>query len=152
MTVITAAKLREEAARAREIAEQLARDAAAATAAELEASRPKCPTLEDGESAILGFERYQSGRAYVYAAVVFRQGRNIRVAVTGNEARRFNWAGFLSFVGEANWPTLFLMNMGHPLLPPGAEPPVAERMGRYGRVLDTQTVDTVTPFTQGGYS
>lgn len=134
MTVITAAKLREEAAKAREIAEQLARDAAAATAAEAEASRPRCPTIGEGEHVFVGFERYQSGRAYVYAAIGWRTGRNVRWAITGNETRRFNWPGLLAFIGESNWGTLHRMNMGERLLPEGLEPPIAERMGSYGRV------------------
>lgn len=145
--VITAAELRRQAAQAREIAAQLARDADAATRAELEASRPRCPLIgSDAESALVSFTRYQSGREYRYAAVGWRTGRSIRWAVTGANTDRFNWPGLLAFIGEANWPSIRLLEEGEPLLPPGTEPPVAEKMGRYGRVLGSST-----PFAPGGY-
>lgn len=147
MTVMTAAKMREEAARAREIADQLARDAAAATAAEIEASRPRCPTIAEGDNPVIYFTKYQAGREYGYAAIGWRTGRSVRWAVTGNTTDRFNWPGLLAFIGEANWPSIVRMTGAEHLLPPGAEPPVAEQMGRYGRVLGTRTVDTVTPYT-----
>ncbi|AYP70074.1 hypothetical protein I5G62_gp88 [Mycobacterium phage CRB2] len=145
--VITAAELRRQAAQAREIAEQLARDASAATRAELEASRPKCPVLiGEGDSAMVGFTRYQSGREYRYAAIGWRTGRSVRWMVTGEETRRFNWPGLLAFIGEANWSSLVRLVEGERLLPEGVEPPVAEEMGRFGRVLGSST-----PFAPGGY-
>ncbi|UXE04459.1 hypothetical protein SEA_FUNSIZED_88 [Mycobacterium phage Funsized] len=142
MSVVTssAAELRREAAKAREIADELARQAAEAAVAEREASRPKMPVIPAGEARVVTFTRYQSGREYAYAALGWREGRSYRWAVTGSETRRFNWPGLLDFIGEANWASLAFVTAATPILPPGAEPPVAEEMARYGRVRRTVPV------------
>lgn len=139
----SAAELRRQAAQAREIADQLARDAAAAAVAEREASRPKMPQIMDGAPTCVTFTKYQAGREYAYAAVGWRTGRSIRWAVTGSTTDRFNWPGLLDFIGEANWSTLRVVTDQEYVLSPEAEPPAAEKMGSYGRV-----VDTVSPYTQ----
>lgn len=148
MTIVTsrAAELRREAEQARRVADELARQASEAAAAEREASRPKMPEMSEGDHPVVYFTRYQAGREYGYAAIGWRTGHSYRWAVTGQETRRFNWPGLLDFIGEANWPSLVRMTGADHLLPPGAEPGVAERMGRYGRVLGTETVDTVSPY------
>lgn len=147
----SAAALQEEANAAARIAAELANQAAAARRAEIEASKPRQPVVTPDDTVVLYFEKYQSGRAYGFAAIGFAvpvarsaaaaaRGdvrHHVRWAVTGEETRRFNWAGLLQFVGEANWATLVTMTGGTHLLPPGAEPPVAERMGPFGRVLGT---------------
>lgn len=136
----TAAELHRQAEQAREIADELAKEATAAARAELEASRPKMPAVAEGATVIVAFARYQSGRNYDYAAVGWRDGRSVRWAVTGQEGRRFNWPGLLAWVGEANWPSLRIMTTGSYLITEGSEPAVAETMGRYGRVLHTETI------------
>ncbi|QWY84429.1 hypothetical protein SEA_KNOCKER_87 [Mycobacterium phage Knocker] len=140
MSVVTssAAELRRQAEQARQIADDLARQAAEALVAEREATRPKMPAMGAEDRPVIYFERYQAGKSYSYAAIGWREGRSYRWAVTGSESRRFNWPGLLDFIGEANWPTIVAMTGGEHLLPAGAEPPVAERMGRYGRVLGTE--------------
>ena len=139
----TSAELQAEADQAARIAADLAEQAAAARRAELEASRPKEPPVEAGLPEFVMFSRYQSGRFYTYAAIGWVEGRGrhqvTRWAVTGEETRRFNWAGLLAFIGEGNWGTLYQFTDSRALMPKGAEPPVAERMGRYGRVLGTET-------------
>lgn len=50
-----------------------------------------------------------------------------------------------------------MLTPGETLLPPGAEPPVAETMGSYGRVLRTEAVvertnSDVDPFAGGIFS
>ena len=126
-----------------------------AAAAEREASRPQQPLILEGPqfSAVVGFRRYQGGREYHYAAIGWRDGRSIRWAVTGQESRRFNWSGLLEFIGAANWHTLHRLHEGDSLFTVAAEPPAAERMGKYGRVLATEDVttgDTVTPLVTYG--
>lgn len=153
MTVITAAKLREEAAKAREIADQLAADAAAATAAEAEARRPKMPPVDaDGLATVITFVKYQSGREYNYAAVGWRVGRNVRWSVTGTYTGRYNWPGLLAFIGEANWHSIAVVTETRKLLPPELEPPVVEQMGGYGRVIGTQSVEPGGQFAQSPYA
>lgn len=153
---VTAAQLRAEAARAREAAEQLTRQAAEMAVAEEEARKPQCPQVMEGAPTYVTFTRYMNGREYAYAAVGWRIGRSVRWAVTGSEERRFNWPALLQFVGEANWSTLRVVTDQEPILTPGGEPPVAEVMGRYGRVQGTEVVDddsvvailtTRSPFT-----
>ncbi len=140
----SAAQLRREAEQAARIAEDLARQATEAALAEREASRPKMPPVDvDGKTTVITFVRYQSGREYQYAAIGWRTGRSVRWAVTGSETRRFNWPGLLDFIGEANWHSIAEVTETRRILPRSAEPPVAETMGRYGRVLG---VDTVTPY------
>ncbi|AGT12824.1 hypothetical protein REPROBATE_88 [Mycobacterium phage Reprobate] len=155
---VTAAQLRAEAARARSIAEELTRQAAEQAIAEEEARKPKMPRVAQGEHPVVAFERYQSGRNYNYAAVGWRDGRSVRWAVTGQEGRRFNWPGLLQFIGEANWATLRSLVDGDSLLPEGVEPPVAEEMGAFGRVLGTSDpsadegiVAILTSYAPGGY-
>lgn len=156
---VSAAQLRAEAARARAIAEELTRQAAEQSVAEEEARKPKMPRVAEGEHPVVAFERYQSGRNYAYAAVGWRDGRSVRWAVTGQEGRRFNWPGLLQFIGEANWGTLRSLVDGDSLLPEGVEPPVAEEMGDYGRVLGTSdpsddsivAVLTRARYAPGGY-
>ncbi|QPX62202.1 hypothetical protein PBI_INDLOVU_88 [Mycobacterium phage Indlovu] len=136
----TASELRRQAAEARELAERLAREAAEAALAEAEARRPKMPEVSADVRPIIGFTKYQSGKEYHYAARGWREGRSIRWAVTGSESRRFNWPGLLDFIGEANWPSIVVMTAGEHLVAEGQEPPVAERMGAFGRVVGTESV------------
>jgi hypothetical protein len=137
----TSAELDAQARKARAIADELAAQALAARRAELEASRPKMPEVDAADSTpVVVFSKYQSGREYHFAAIGWRQGRSVRWAVTGEETDRFNWPGLLNFIGEANWGTLRHVVTTVPLLPPGAEPPVAEKMGAFGRVIRTDTV------------
>jgi len=151
---VTAAQLRAEAERARRVADELTRQAAEQAVAEEEARKPKMPRVAEGENPVVAFERWQSGRSYAYAAVGFRNGRQVRWAVTGEETRRFNWPGLLAFVGEANWQTLRTLVDGDSLLPEGVEPPVAEDMGRFGRVLGTSDPSEGQPVVAAlvGYS
>lgn len=106
-----------------------------------------------GDRAVVSFSKYQSGRLYNYAAVGWVAAhvdeiaappaghKVVRWAVTGMETRRMNWAGLLDFIGEANWPTLYLMTEDKLLGPlPGEEGPIAEVMGNYGRVERTERV------------
>lgn len=137
----TASQLREEAARARKIADELNRQAVHAQIAEEEARRPKMPMVDADNTPVIVFERYQSGRSYNYAAIGWREGRSVRWAVTGSENRRFNWPGLLRFIGESNWATLRHVVTTVPLITPEAEPPVAETMGNYGRVKNIDTLD-----------
>ncbi|QBI96447.1 hypothetical protein SEA_DONNY_89 [Mycobacterium phage Donny] len=156
---VSAAQLRAEAARARAVADELTRQAAEQAVAEEEARKPKMPRVAQGENPVVAFSRYYSGREYAYAAVGWRDGRSVRWAVTGQEGRRFNWPGLLQFVGEANWATLRSLVDGESLLPEGVEPPVAEEMGDFGRVLGTSdpaepsivAVLTGSRFAPGGY-
>ena len=145
----TARELAIEAARAREIADQLARDAAEAARAEEDARRPKMPSVAEGAPVIVAFTKYMSGREYNYAAVGWRVGRSVRWMITGDDDRR-NWPGLLAFIGEANWPSLRTMITGSFMLPEGSEPAVVERMGAFGRVRATESVveplvDAVVP-------
>lgn len=138
----TAATLQAQADTAARIAKDLAQQAAAARRAEIEASRPQMPDVGgEGDRAIVCFTKYQSGREYNYAAIGWRQGRSVRWAVTGQTTDRMNWPGLLSFIGEANWPSLHSMTEDRLLGPlPGQEAPVRERMGSYGRVLSQEHV------------
>lgn len=138
---VTASQLRAEAARARAIAEELTRQAAEQAVAEEEARKPRCPQVMEGAPTYVTFTRYMNGREYAYAAVGWRAGRSVRWAVTGSEDRRFNWPALLQYVGEANWSTLRVVTDQEPILTPGGEPPVAEVMGRYGRVRGTEPVE-----------
>lgn len=139
-----AATLQAQADQAARIAQELAQQAAAARRAEIAASRPAEPPVEAGLPEFVMFSRYQSGRAYTYAAIGWVEGRGrnqvTRWAVTGSETRRFNWPGLLAFIGEANWSTLHQFTDTRSLLPAGGEPPVAEEMARYGRVRRTVPV------------
>ena len=159
---VTAAQLRAEAERARAVAEELTRQAAEQAIAEEEARKPRCPQVMEGAPTYVTFTRYMNGREYAYAAVGWRAGRSVRWAVTGSEDRRFNWPALLQYVGEANWSTLRVVVDQEPILTPGGEPPVAEVMGRYGRVERTEPViegdDSVvailtqrSPFTPRGF-
>lgn len=136
---ISAAELRAQAAAL--ISEAAAIDQAAAKAAQeaRDARKPKMPTVTAEEPAYVAFARYQAGRNYHYAAVGWRDGRNVRWMVTGATTNRFNWPGLLQWIGEANWPTLCPLTPGEPMVAPGDEPPVAEEMGNYGRVARTVT-------------
>ena len=138
---LTAAQLRAEAARARALADEMTRQAAEMAVAEEEARKPQCPKVEENVPVFVTFTRYLNGREYAYSAVGWRIGRSVRWAVTGSEERRFNWPALLQFVGEANWSTLQRVTAQEPILTPGGEPPVAEVMGRYGRVQGTEVVD-----------
>ena len=144
----TSAKIVAEARRARVIADKLAQQALDASRAELEASRPKCPNVTEGAPTFVTFTKYQAGREYAYAAVGWRTGRSIRWAVTGATTERYNWRGLLAFIGEANWSTIRVVTDQEYLLESGDEPPVAEEMGSYGRVLSTRTVNNKTKETQ----
>lgn len=158
---VTAAQLHVEAQRMRALADEMTRQAAAQAVAEEEARKPKMPSVNDGP-IVVAFSRYLNGREYAYAAVGWRNGRSVRWAVTGMEERRFNWPGLLQFVGEANWSTLRTMTDGDSLLPEGYEPPVAEEIGAFGRVLGTSdparhtacvcSLTSVIDFTPGGYA
>lgn len=139
----SAAELREMAARYIALANDKERREAEEARRALEASKPRCPELVPGQSAILWFSKYMSGKDYVYAAVVWKQGGSEpRVAVSSTLDRgghRFNWAGFLNFVGPANWTTIRRVTESTPLIT--SEPPVAERMGDYGKVLGHEIVE-----------
>ncbi|ABE67485.1 hypothetical protein PBI_QYRZULA_75 [Mycobacterium phage Qyrzula] len=121
-------------------ARELRRQAALLAQAQLEASRPRMPELGgEGDHAVVSFTKYQSGREYRYAAIGWRVGRSVRWAVTGETTSRYNWNGLLEFIGEANWPSLYLMVVDKLLGPtPGNEPPVSEKMGPFGRVESTR--------------
>ncbi|AHK12041.1 hypothetical protein Hosp_087 [Mycobacterium phage Hosp] len=139
----SAAYLRAEAARLLEAAGEAERAEARALLLAREAARPKMPEVGEGPAYVV-FRRYQAGREYAYAAVGWREGRSVRWAVTGAETRRFNWPGLLEFIGEANWSTLWTVTAADRLGPePGAEPPTAEVMGRFGRVERSETVGAV---------
>lgn len=138
--VESAGSLRAQAQQARELADRLARAAAEAAVAEEAARKPACPQVMEGAPTYVTFTRYMNGREYAYAAVGWRAGRSVRGAITGSEDRRFNWPALLQYVGEANWSTLRVVTDQEPILTPGGEPPVAEVMGRYGRVLGTEPV------------
>ena len=148
----SAADLAVEAARARAIADELARQAADQARVERLARTPKEPELEPGLPEFVMFTKYQSGRVYTYAAVGWAEGRGRtqvnRWAITGQEARRFNWAALLKFVGESNWGSLRVFTDARPLLDPGSEPEVAEVMGAFGKVERTE--DVVTPLVGYG--
>ncbi|AZS07681.1 hypothetical protein SEA_DURGA_99 [Mycobacterium phage Durga] len=126
------------AAEAEKAAAAFRKQAAEIARAAEEARRPKMPTVHTGVSVVVTFRRYTSGREYNYAAIGWRTGTSVRWAVTGTETRRFNWAGLLDFIGEANWHTLAEVTQTRTVLASGVEPPVAEVMGRYGKVLRTE--------------
>ncbi|AVO24752.1 hypothetical protein SEA_MAGIC8_96 [Mycobacterium phage Magic8] len=134
----TPADLLAAAAEAEKAAAAFRRQAAEIARAAEEARRPKMPTVQTGVSVVVTFRRYTSGREYNYAAIGWRTGTSVRWAVTGTETRRFNWAGLLDFIGEANWHTLAEVTQTRTVLASGVEPPVAEVMGRYGEVLRTE--------------
>lgn len=138
---IRARDLREQAAAMLEEAGRIDRLVAQEELRRREERRPKCPHVGDGEHAVVSFTKYQAGREYAYAAVGWRVGRALRWTVTGQNTDRLNWPGLLQFIGEANWPSLYLMTPGERLGPDADdEEPVAERMGSYGRVLGTSGV------------
>ncbi|AGT12991.1 hypothetical protein KAYACHO_87 [Mycobacterium phage KayaCho] len=140
----SAAYLRQEAARLLELAGERERAEARALLMAREAARPKMPEVGADDRPVVYFTKYQAGREYSYAALGWREGRSVRWVVTGSETRRFNWPGLLEFIGEANWPSLVHMTGGDHLgPPPGAEPPTAEVMGRFGRVERSETVGAV---------
>lgn len=149
----TAAELQAEANQAAAVAKELARQAATARAAEEAASRPQMPEVAEGDCPVVYFTKYQGGREYHYAAIGWRVGRSVRWAVTGQVTDRMNWPGLLVFIGKANWPSLVHMTGGAHLLPAGAEPPVAERMGSFGRVHSTVDLHAGEDdgYTPGGY-
>ena len=137
------ARANSAAATAREFQRQAQELAAVERAARL----PVQPPIGGaGDRAIVSFSRYQSGRLYNYAAIGWRVGEHVRWAVTGTEKRRFNWAALLDFIGEANWPSMYLM-VEDRLLGPTAEQagPVVETVGNFGRVRATP----VDPFAGG---
>lgn len=143
---MTAAELRERAAAISRDAEAMRRMAAELDRTAEEARRPKCPRLRDGEHVVLTFSKFMSGVDYRFAAVGFRKGHSVRFTITGTEARRFTWAGFIAWVGEANWSTLCMATDGVRIGPePGQEPPVAEVMAPFGQVRRT---DFVASFTE----
>lgn len=127
------------------VARALRKQAEQTLAAEAEARRPRQPEVADGLPEFVMFSRYQSGRAHTYAAIGWREGHHVRWAVTGSETRRFNWRGLLAFIGEANWSTLHQFTDTTSLLPAGAEPPVAETMGEYGRVVSSAVLGDSMP-------
>lgn len=136
--------------RARFIEEQARREA-------LEYRRPKMPSVgEPGDTGIIRFTRYTSGKNYSFAAIGWRDGSAVRWVVTGQETRRFTWAALLNFIGEANWPSIELMVPGVRIGPePGEEPAVAETIGDYGRVVKTESLEPhlgkAGPFQYSGY-
>lgn len=141
-SMIDAAQLRTQAAKMMEEAASIDRAVAAEELRRREERRPKCPAVEVGEKVIVGFTKYQSGREYGYAAVGWRVGSAVRWTVTGQNTDRMNWTGLLTFIGEANWPSLYMFTAIEKLGPNADdEAPVAERMGSYGRVLGTSSMD-----------
>lgn len=141
----SAAELRSEAIALVAQADSLERNEAFARQLAEYERRPKAPKLKDGEARIIAFERYLSGRGYVYAAVGWRQGSNTRWCVTATgraeQGGRYNWQGLLKFIGEANWGTIREMLYGEPLIAPADEPAVVEQIGPYGRVAGTYDVN-----------
>lgn len=147
----TAAELRAQAAQMMADASRLDREVAQAELERREALKPKMPEVAEAAPVVVAFSKYQSGREYNYAAVGWRVGRQVRWTTTGQGGDRLNWPGLLQFIGEANWPSLRVMNDGDSLLPEGAEPPVVERMGSYGRVLGSSVVDPLVRAEVPGY-
>lgn len=157
----SSAQLREHAAAALAEAERLDRVRAELDRADREARKPKCPEMIEGEPVFLTFAKYLSGREYAYAAVGWRAGVNsTRWAVTGQGtndhrrgigAERFNWPGLLALVGEANWSSIRPLTPGEPLIAPADEPPVAERLGRYGTVESTSDPTAADPHVSPSY-
>lgn len=137
---MTSAQLMAEAKRAQAIAEEMLAQAGALALAEEAARKPKQPDLSQGPQYVV-FTKYQSGREYHYAAIGWRWGRSDRWTVTGQTSDRFTWAGLLAFIGEANWSSLAQVAALAPMVAPGNEPPVAERMGRYGTVIGVRLID-----------
>lgn len=131
-TGATAAELHREADAAQERYHALRRAARAAEKAEDAARRPKEPRPKPDLPEYVLFARYQGGRIYHYAAVGWNQGGQVRWAVTGQEARRFNWPGLLEFIGETNWSSLQHVTNSAEMVPAGAEPPAAETVGPFG--------------------
>ena len=58
-----------------------------------------------------------------------------------NDYGRYNWAGLLAFIGEANWGTLRQVETTLSLVNPDKVGPVKETVGTYGRVLGTEAVE-----------
>jgi hypothetical protein len=138
--------------------------------AALEAAKPKEPDLLGG-ATIVTFTKYESGRIYSYAAVGWRlDRRQSRWAITASvkparsgygssrvvvdEHGRYTWSGLLSFIGEANWPSIARVASVEYLLGDRAEPSVREVMGTYGKVAGTENVEPwhgkAGPFAPGG--
>lgn len=120
---------------------ELRRAARLAQKAEEESRRPAEPRPTPDLPEFILFARYTGGRVYHYAAVGWNVGGQVRWAVTGTEARRFNWPGLLEFIGEANWSTLQHVTNVEPLVAPGAEPPAAETVGSFGQIKRHGPVD-----------
>lgn len=141
----SAASLRAQAAALLEAAGERDRAEARALLLAREEARPKQPSLDEGGMpTVVTFVKYQAGREYQYAALGWKEGNSTRWVVTGQETRRLNWPGLLEFIGEANWPSLHLVTALTRIGPdPAAEAPVAEVMGRYGRVERTETLGQV---------
>lgn len=127
-------RLHREADAAQERYHALRREARSAEQAEEAARRPAEPRPEPDLPEYVLFSRYTSGRVYHYAAVGWNIGGHVRWAVTGQEARRFNWPGLLDFIGAANWSSLYHVTDTVSLMPPGAEVPAAETVGPFGAV------------------
>ena len=74
------------------------------------ARRPVMPEIANpSDSAVVVFNRYQSGKDYGYAAHGWREGSAVRWVVTGQNTERFNWQGLLEWIGEANWHSLHVV-------------------------------------------
>lgn len=133
-----ASEMRRQAAELMAEASRIEAAHAEAERAAREARKPKQPDVAG--PVFVTFQKYQSGRVYTYAAVGWDAGRgNVRWSVTGQPMERYNWPGLLALVGEANWPTLRPLTAGEPMMAPDDAPPVVERMGRFGRVVGTDT-------------
>lgn len=133
---MTAAQMRQAAQALLERAAEADRIEAEEKRKAFEAAKPK----EPGIGSIVRFAKVQSGRTYLYAAI---HGGGTRWAVTNTVsgvAGRYTWEGLLSFIGPANWSGLVLLDgPGTPLCP--TAPPVVERIGDHGEVLETQMVE-----------
>lgn len=115
------------------------------------ARRPVMPEIVNpGDSAVVVFNRYQSGKDYGYAAHGWREGSAVRWVVTGQNTERFNWPGLLEWIGEANWHSLHVVTDVKRIGPdPEDDTPLREVMGKYGRVERTEALG-VDPFAAGG--
>jgi hypothetical protein len=116
------------------------------------ARRPVMPEITNpGDSAVVVFNRYQSGKDYGYAAHGWREGSAVRWVVTGQNTERFNWQGLLEWIGEANWHSIHVVTDVKRIGPdPEDDTPLREVMGSYGRVERTEAIG-VDPFAAGGY-
>lgn len=150
----TARELREQATMLSREHARLLKQAKDIEQAEIDAARPKMPTVLTDAPAYVIFTKYQSGRVYTFAAVGWRvdMRTDVRWAVTGSETRRFNWRGLLEWIGETNWASVHVVTESLPLIDPDDSPPAAESMGSFGRVASVARLRGEPPVEGGGSS